>query len=642
MKTIIKYFFTLIILSSFNVVLKAQTWVALSSPSTAQDLLAVFFLNKDTGFIGGGSSTSGLLFKTQNGGNTWTSITVPTAYPIMKICFLTNDSGYICTQNTQLYKTTNGGSSWSYIRNFGYYGTSLVNSPQIFFQNSSVGFIRGANYIWRTLNGGTSWDSTNIAPTGSAFSNWYEINFISPAIGYTSNIPSSIWKTTNQGISWSLSSTPITWFADQIFDFKFFNTNLGIVIGGSPGSGYILRTNNGGTSWTSPSFSGSSYIGPGNKISFTSNNKVFIFLSGYIYSSNDTGNTWSQMTVGPTTSFFDWFMVNDSIGYAVGGSSIYKTYPGALYVSPPTTAASTFFIGNITNTSMQLNWTSGNGSSRIVVACAGSNTLINPSYGVSYTASSFGSGSQIGTGNYVVYNGTGNSCTVSGLSLNTAYYFRVYEYNGTGTNTNYLTSSYATGGAMTLPVKLISFTAKEENNVVNLNWQTASEINNDYFEIERSEVGSQKLEDWKSIGSVKGNGTTNSVSNYQFIDASTPLSMTTLSTNQPINIYYRLKQVDYDGNFEYSKVVSVLLNKTNKNEIIISPNPTSNNLNIQTTLNENYTAQLFDITGKLVYQNSFIQNLTFNIYNYQQGIYFLIVTDENNNRVATKKVAVMR
>ena len=627
MKIIIKLFLTFFMLTAFNSFVKAQTWVALSSPTT-QSLLSVFFLNKDTGFVGGGSSTSGLLYKTTDGGNSWNSITVPTTYFINKICFLTKDSGYFFTGNTQLYKTTNGGNSWTYIRNLGSYGTSnLSNSGLIYFQNSSIGFIRGTNYIWRTLNGGASWDSTNIAPTGSALFNWYEINFISPTIGYTSNMTGSIWKTTNQGASWSLNST-LASYPNQLLDFTFFNSNLGIAFNNFSN---LLKTNNGGTSWSSigTSISSSSH----SKISFTSNNRLFMFSSSGIYTSNDTGNTWSQMTISPYTSnLYDWFMINDSVGYAVGSGTglIYKTFPGA--VAAPTTAASTFFIGGVTNTSMVLNWTNGNGSSRIVVACAGSNTLIAPSYGVSYSAGSFGSGSQMGTGNYVVYNGTGNSCTVSGLSLNTAYYYRVYEYNGIGTNSNYLTSTFATNGAMTLPVKLISFNATVKNDVVNLNWQTASELNNDYFEIERSIDNRQ----WTKVGKVKGNGTTNVVSNYQFTDLINP------STNQPINIYYRLKQVDFDGKSTLSEERVVNFKQTNTYWNIY-PNPATNELHIETLGNEKFGVQLFDVTGKKVMENVLIINNTnINTSSLYEGMYFVRIINADGVVLKMQKITVVR
>lgn len=97
------------------------------------------------------------------------------------------------------------------------------------------------------------------------------------------------------------------------------------------------------------------------------------------------------------------------------------------------------------------------------------------------------------------------------------------------------------GGQIPLPVELTAFDSKINASGVMLTWQTATELNNDYFDIERSEDGKS----FYTIGRVDGNGTTNDVQNYSFTD------------NMPIAsiAYYRLKQVDFDGVFEYSKVI---------------------------------------------------------------------------------------
>lgn len=92
-----------------------------------------------------------------------------------------------------------------------------------------------------------------------------------------------------------------------------------------------------------------------------------------------------------------------------------------------------------------------------------------------------------------------------------------------------------------LPVELTSFIYTVNTGNVTLNWFTASEINNRGFEIERSKTDSEIQNEWKSIGFVKGNGTTSSVSDYLFTDRN-------LSSG---NYKYRLKQIDYNGSFRY-------------------------------------------------------------------------------------------
>lgn len=114
-----------------------------------------------------------------------------------------------------------------------------------------------------------------------------------------------------------------------------------------------------------------------------------------------------------------------------------------------------------------------------------------------------------------------------------------------------------------LPIELLSFTGQAQSNTVELSWITASEINNDYFEVQRS----TDAVNFTTIGKVSGSGTTLLQSDYGFTDNS-PYS--------GIN-YYRLKQVDYDGESETFNVISVyfsgLISNSNAYSISVYPNP---------------------------------------------------------------------
>jgi Secretion system C-terminal sorting domain len=116
-----------------------------------------------------------------------------------------------------------------------------------------------------------------------------------------------------------------------------------------------------------------------------------------------------------------------------------------------------------------------------------------------------------------------------------------------------------------LPVTLISFKATlNERQQATLKWATASEFNNDFFEIERS----KNATDFESLGKIVGRGTVQGQNDYTFTDE-VPL--------KGIN-YYRLKQVDYDGQFSYSRLSSVI--KDGDGTISLFPNPTANVLKI--------------------------------------------------------------
>jgi len=96
----------------------------------------------------------------------------------------------------------------------------------------------------------------------------------------------------------------------------------------------------------------------------------------------------------------------------------------------------------------------------------------------------------------------------------------------------------------TLPVELIGFSGNLEGSWVKLNWQTASENNSSQFEIQRS-IDTQE---WKSIGQIQSAGNSYNLLEYRFVDSDLP--------NSEI-IYYRLKQVDLDGQFEFSNTIAI-------------------------------------------------------------------------------------
>ena len=149
----------------------------------------------------------------------------------------------------------------------------------------------------------------------------------------------------------------------------------------------------------------------------------------------------------------------------------------------------------------------------------------------------------------------------------------------------------------TLPVELLTFKARLQNDKVFLDWKTASETNNKGFNIERSVDGKT----WNTIGFVAGNGTTTKVQTYAFTDA-------TLIQSGLLSIgvaYYRLRQVDFNGKEDLSKVESVDITSLNRlsNMVHIFPNPVSGklmNIVMNTSLIEEVTIQLYSPAGALI------------------------------------------
>lgn len=127
---------------------------------------------------------------------------------------------------------------------------------------------------------------------------------------------------------------------------------------------------------------------------------------------------------------------------------------GCVSDTEPATASSALTFTNVGCNSMTLSWTNGNGAKRLVVMRAGSAVTATPTDQQVYAASSvFGSGAALSAGQFAVYNGTGNSVTVTGLAGSTTYHYAIYEYNGTGcpaSGENYLLTAVLTGSQATL------------------------------------------------------------------------------------------------------------------------------------------------------------------------------------------------
>ncbi|MEI6508743.1 MAG: T9SS type A sorting domain-containing protein, partial [Bacteroidota bacterium] len=298
-------------------------------------------------------------------------------------------------------------------------------------------------------------------------------------------------------------------------------------------------------------------------------------------------------------------------------------------LTTPTTQASAVTINTITATSMHVSWTNGNGSSRMVVAYPTSSIGVDPSNWKMYNSSTaFRSGDSTGTDNFVIYNGTGSTVTTTALTLFTNYTFNVYEYNGSLMHVIFNTPG-TSNSATTLPVKLLSFTGSKMNEDVLLNWKTSTEINNSGFEIERSIDGSH----FEFVKFVRGAGNSSTVKNYNAIDEKA------FDLNNASVLYYRLKQIDVDGKFEYSKIITVRKSDISvKNNINVYPNPSNGlfNIGIVSATEGQATVIITDVKGQEI-SSSIVQlskGLTTSqsdvLKSVSNGIYFVkvIMNDE--------------
>lgn len=292
------------------------------------------------------------------------------------------------------YIETNSGSTPKGIEILNVSGTDIVFSPSNNLQ------------IFQGTNGGscTALSSTNVT-SGTLAANEVWVIGTSDLTTYA----------TNNGANLSGTTT-------YAFDFNGDDA-LQLRLGGVIQDVFGTCGSDPGTSWSGSGVS-------------TANENIAI-ISGTC-----TGDTdgWTD----PSTRF---------VGISVGST---MTDFGSIDYScnsctPPTNQASSFSTSNIQTAQMDVNWTRGNGANVLVIARQGSAVSSDPSNGVTYTANAtFSSGSAIGSG-YVVYNGTGTSVTVSGLSPSTVYHYAVYEFDGSSGSECYRTTNKLTGNASTQP-----------------------------------------------------------------------------------------------------------------------------------------------------------------------------------------------
>lgn len=185
-----------------------------------------------------------------------------------------------------------------------------------------------------------------------------------------------------------------------------------------------------------------------------------------------------------------------------------------------------------------------------------------------------------------------------------------------------------------LPVELTQFEVTEKNGIVSLQWQTASETNNLGFEIERS----PDARDWEKIGFVNGQGNSQTLNDYAFEDKSP----------YPGWNYYRLKQVDYDGKFEYSDIQSLHIESTPLADgFTIFPNPASPGQLIQIQFPgrsyDNGLLFLLDARGQRIWRSTISKEQSPGMVlptALPPGLYSLLLQDDTGKILGAEKLVI--
>jgi hypothetical protein len=324
---------------------------------------------------------------------------------------------------------------------------------------------------------------------------------------------------------------------------------------------------------------------------------VLILTDGIINTSSTnsmTLNNGAIITGGSSTSFINGPLIHVSTNttskvFPIGKGSDYRpvtltinatgtaNYTAELFDGPPTTRTLPSGVSHVSG----IHYWNINQSSSVGFT----NAIATLSYGANdevQDPTKLGLVKDNGSGAWLLI-GSGGSGSPSG------------SIAGTFTSFSTFTLANLTGGTNPLPVELVSFSARVSGEQVIIDWSTASELNNDFFTIERSQDGLS----FEGIARIIGAGTTNQPMKYQSIDY-LPL---------PGISYYRLKQTDFDGTFDYSKIVVVSFE--GQFGFTAYPTVTQAILNLQVSgkRNDQLMLRLYDLKGIVRFEKMLIMNM---------------------------------
>lgn len=517
-----------------------------------------------------------------------------------------NDSLYVVIDGNYLYKSHDLGTSWNLILNSIISDLYIDNFDNLYISSSYNNF----SSIIYSSNGGSTW--------GNIGHNSYSYNLIVSNNTIYSCTPTGLKKSSNNGSNWNLCFS----YGDKIakvFDLlfvdgtrilagtdaglfssdNFFNSWVPILVDNSVNH---IKKDNFGNLYASSKFLYKSIDqGQSWEIPYTPNisnplniNNVFINDSGYIFTiqnqgdlgsyvpgfkSTDFGLTWNAVweygcacTAGGT----GYSLAEDLSGTLFVSFSFVKGPPGPISIHSirkknPTGNWISVFEGDIAyNIYLYENTiylaTQGDHQRGILKTTDSGNIffplnngltnravkqlILRPEIFIALTAG--GIFRSLDKGNFwTAINLSGLNASINSIYLDDNQ--RLYACTDNGI--------YVYNGV--LPVELVSFTASSGPDNVTLNWSTASELNNHGFEIERS----FDKTNWVTIGFREGKGTTLEPQNYSYSDDISEFSSSKL--------YYRLKQMDFNGNFEYSNIVEVEIVPSNFSLSQNYPNPFS-------------------------------------------------------------------
>lgn len=296
-------------------------------PNTFNETLrSVYFLNENTGYVAG---ALGGIYKTENGGQTWTTQTSGVTLPIYGIYFIDANKGFAVGGDAScggtgcvppggfILQTLNGGQTWTQI----YTPADKIDVDDIYFTNATTGFAIAYGNVYKTTNGGQTWNVTVNNPGIKTM----HISFSDAQHGYITSLSDKVIQTSDGGKTWQIKFMQ--------FGLGYYDVSSGSNYAYVSGQGKVLKSTDNGASWNqlgnSPANVFALYFADaGNGIAFGRGDYTggdFGMYLTSLYTTTDGGQTWAGRT--DIKDYSIPYKINfptKTIGYGAAGNKVIK------------------------------------------------------------------------------------------------------------------------------------------------------------------------------------------------------------------------------------------------------------------------------------------------------------------------------
>ena len=438
--------------------------------------------------------------------------------------------------------------------------TATLNS--VHFEDANNGWAVGdSGIILRTTNEGQAW----LTQTSGTINYLTEVWFTDLNTGWAVGDSGTILKTNNGGQEWIEQTSGTNLRLNAVC---FTDTNNGWSVGRSISDDIILNTTNGGINWTQQMID---TTGLWDDVTFIDVNNGWAIGSRYnnpwegvIVKTTNGGTTWiPSSTPVPVVPLVSVFFTDANNGFVAGGACWMGCWGGTILGTSNGGNEWSILVDSLGVRLSSISFSDANNGMVVGGSPEGGVILRTTDAGVSWI---------------LQYDGPPAGGRLHGVSFSDAN-------NGTAVGDNG-TILHTTNGGNPVPVELTSFTASINGNEVILSWSTATELNNQGFEIQRKVLGSE----FAAVAFVKGQGTTTQQNQYSFSDKNLDEG----------KYFYRLKQMDYGGQFSYSQIAEVdvrMLDRFSLEQNYPNPFNPSTKISWQSPVSGRQVLKVFDVLG---------------------------------------------